>query len=324
MAKRGVTVFVTSDGARSLRVWLLSWLPRFPGSLERPLQKQLLEGRHGKAEPRWNPLHLEGVRCTRSADMIDTKLTTNGHAPPIPQARLAAEVERGRLTRSRMIYSRLIGALFLLGFLSYGIGSGLVTSLVGGSNFLSAVAASQTLLLVGAFLMFLNTGVDLGKGILFFPILEKHSKRTALAYLTTMIVEVVLLDVGVLALLMIVPLAKHAGEAGAQTIGSVLVQSNAMAYQMGEMTLGVGAVVLCVLLFRTRLIPRWLAISGLIGYPILVTGTIAEIFGIHIGLYLTIPGFFFELVLPFWLFFKGFQPEAYRGLAVNNRSLQEA
>jgi len=256
--------------------------------------------------------------------MIDTKLTTNGHAPPIPQARLAAEVERGRLTRSRMIYSRLIGALFLLGFLSYGIGSGLVTSLVGGSNFLSAVAASQTLLLVGAFLMFLNTGVDLGKGILFFPILEKHSKRTALAYLTTMIVEVVLLDVGVLTLLMIVPLAKHAGEVGAQTIGSVLVQSNAMAYQMGEMTLGVGAVVLCVLLFRTRLIPRWLAISGLIGYPILVTGTIAEIFGIHIGLYLTIPGFFFELVLPFWLFFKGFQPEAYRGLAVNNRSLQEA
>jgi len=256
--------------------------------------------------------------------MIDTKLTTNGHAPPIPQARIGAEVELGRLTRSRMMYSRLIGALFLLGFLSYGIGSGLVTSLVGGSNFLSAVAASQTLLLVGAFLMFLNTGVDLGKGILFFPILEKHSKRTALAYLTTMIVEVVLLDVGVLTLLMIVPLAKHAGEAGAQTIGSVLVQSNAMAYQMGEMTLGVGAVVLCVLLFRTRLIPRWLAISGLIGYPILVTGTIAEIFGIHIGLYLTIPGFFFELVLPFWLFFKGFQPEAYRGLAVNNRSLQEA
>jgi hypothetical protein len=256
--------------------------------------------------------------------MIDTKPTTNGHAPSIPQVPVEATAGLGNLTGSRMMYSRLIGALFLLGFLSYGIGSGLVTSLVGGSNFLSAVAASQTLLVVGAFLMFLNTGVDLGKGILFFPILEKHSKRTALAYLAAMIVEVVLLDAGVLALLMIVPLAKHAGEAGAQTLGSILVQTNAMAYQLGEMTLGVGAVVLCVLLFRTQLIPRWLAISGLIGYPILVTGTIAEIFGIHIGLYLTIPGFFFELVLPFWLFFKGFQPEAYRGLPVNNRSLQEA
>jgi hypothetical protein len=76
-------------------------------------------------------------------------------------------------------------------------------------------------------------------------------------------------------------------------------------------------VFLCLLLFRTQLIPRWLAISGLIGYPILVAGTIAEIFGVHIGLYLTIPGFFFELVLPFWLFFKGFHPEAYRGQPVN-------
>jgi hypothetical protein len=84
-----------------------------------------------------------------------------------------------------------------------------------------------------------------------------------------------------------------------------------MAYQIGEAVLGFGALFLCWLLFRTRLIPGWLAISGLIGYACLAAGQIAEIFGIHIGLYLTIPGFFFELALPFWLFFKGFQPEAY-------------
>ena len=245
--------------------------------------------------------------------MIDTKPTTNGHGPGTSEAPVAANVKLTDWTRSRKMHSRLIGALFLVGFLTYGVGSGLVTSLVGGSNFLSTIAASQTILVIGALLMFLNTGVDVAKGVLFFPILEKHSKRTALAYLATMIVEVVLLAIGALALLLIVPLAKHAGEAGAQTLGTILVQTNATAYQMGEMTLGVGAVFLCLLLFRTQLVPRWLAISGLIGYPVLVAGTIAEIFGIHIGLYLTIPGFFFELVLPFWLFFKGFQPEAYQG-----------
>lgn len=244
--------------------------------------------------------------------MIDTKPATNGQV--LTTSRTAVEAIPS--TGARMTDSRLIGALFLLGFLTYGVGSGLATSLVGGSNFLATIAASQMLLVIGAFAMFLNTGVDVAKGVLFFPILEKHSKRTALAYLATMIVEVVLLAVGVLALLLIVPLARHAGAAGAQTLGSILVQTNATAYQMGEMTLGVGAVFLCLLLFRTQLIPRWLAISGLIGYPILVAGTIAEIFGVHIGLYLTIPGFFFELVLPFWLFFKGFQPQAYRGLAV--------
>jgi hypothetical protein len=184
---------------------------------------------------------------------------------------------------------------------------------------LSISASQKTLIVVGAFLMLLNTPVDLMKAVLFFPILEKHSKRTALTYLTTMIVEVVFLSIGVLALLLIAPLADHAGDAGAKTLSSVLVRANAMAYQIGEMTLGVGATVMCVLLFRTRLIPRWLAISGLIGYPILAAGTIAEIFGIHIGLYLTMPGFFFELVLPVWLIVKGFQPEAYRGLAVSAR-----
>jgi uncharacterized protein DUF4386 len=248
--------------------------------------------------------------------MIVTTPKHNGGAPPTLRTAVDPRAITRDLDGSRMTYSRLIGALFLLGFLAYGVGSALATSQVGGSNFLSTIAASPTLLVIGAFLMFLNTGVDVGKGVLFFPILEKHSKRTALAYLATMIVEVVLLAVGVLALLLIVPLAKHAGEAGAQTLGSILVQTNATAYQMGEMTLGVGAVFLCLLLFRTQLIPRWLAISGLIGYPILALGTIAEIFGIHIGLYLTIPGFFFELVLPFWLFFKGFQPEAYRGQPV--------
>ena len=245
--------------------------------------------------------------------MIDTKPTTNGHGATTSQAPVEAKAISSDLAGSRMMYSRIIGALFLLGFLFYGVGSGLVTSLVGGSNFLSTILASQTILVIGAFLMLLNTGVDVAKGVLFFPILEKHSKRTALAYLATMIVEVVLLAVGVLALLLIVPLARHAGEAGAQTLATILVQTNATAYQMGEMTLGVGAVFLCLLLFRTQLIPRWLAFSGLIGYPILVAGTIAEIFGIHIGLYLTIPGFFFELVLPFWLFFKGFKPDAYQG-----------
>jgi hypothetical protein len=33
------------------------------------------------------------------------------------------------------------------------------------------------------------------------------------------------------------------------------------------------------------------------------------LFGVHIGLYLTVPGFIFELVMPAWLIFKGFQPE---------------
>src|ERR1700682_6082479 len=91
---------------------------------------------------------------------------------------------------SRMAYSRLIGALFLVGFLVYGVGAALVTSVTGGPDFLSTLSAHQTTLVVGALLMLLNTVVDVGKGVLFFPILENHGKRSALAYLAFIVVQV--------------------------------------------------------------------------------------------------------------------------------------
>jgi hypothetical protein len=229
----------------------------------------------------------------------------------------SAEDRRHRISvnSARMTDSRLIGALFLSGFLVYGIGSALATSAAGTPHFLASIAAHPTVLIIGAVLMLLNTLVDLGKGVLFFPILKQHSRRTAISYMATMIVEVTLLDVGAIALLMIVPLSGQHGVDTATAVahGSALIHTNAMFYEYGEMTLAAGCVALCALLFRTRLIPRFLSIAGLIGYPILLVGAIAEVFGIHIGLVLTVPGIFFELVLPFWLFIRGFQPEAYVG-----------
>jgi hypothetical protein len=217
--------------------------------------------------------------------------------------------------------ARLIGALFLAGFLFYGVGFGLVTSVIGAPDFLATISAHQTILVVGAFLMLLNTVVDVGKAVLFFPILENHGKRTALAYLAMLIVEVVLLDVGVVGLLMIVPLAQISLDAGqasvgwAQAMGQFLVQWNAIAYQIAQMSLGFGCLFLFALLFRINLIPRFLSIWGLIGYAILMTGALAEIFGIHIGLVLSLPGGLFEVALGLWLLIKGFGALAYKPMA---------
>lgn len=235
--------------------------------------------------------------------------------------RLARSMRTHAWTGSRMTYSRLIGALFIAGFLSYGIGDGLVNSVTHSPNVLSTVGAHHTELALGAFLMLLNTVVDVAKGVLFFPILEKHSKRTALTYLATLVVEVVVLSVGVLCVLMIVPLAHQQAGAGssaagsAQALGALAVDSNAMAYQIAEMSLGIGCIVLCALLFRTKLIPRFLSIAGLVGYPLLAAGAIAQIFGVRIGLVLSIPGGLFELALGFWLVIKGFDHHAYDGRA---------
>ena len=244
---------------------------------------------------------------------------SSGVSSALPNgSRQAQALRSSTLSGHRMAVSRVIGALFLGGFVFYGIGTVMANSVTGGSNFLATISANKSLLVLGAFLILLNTATDVGKGVLFFPILENHGKRTALGYLATMIIEVVFLGLGALALLMIVPLAQHAGEAWANGVAALLVQTNLMAYVIGEAVIGFGAFFMAALLLRARLIPGWLALSGMVGYACLLSGQIAEIFGIHIGLYLTIPGFFFELALPMWLFVKGFQPEVYAaGLAAS-------
>ena len=212
---------------------------------------------------------------------------------------------------SRKSYSRVIGALFPLGFLSYGTGFALVTSVLGMPDFLATMPAHQTTLVVGAFLMLLNTAVDIGKGVLMFPILEGHSKRTALAYLAGMTLEVALMAVGIVSLLLLVPLATHGTENWTAGLASLLIQFNSIAYQIAMMTLAVVNVFVWSLTLRARLLPGLLSIWGVGGYIILSAGSIAELFGLPLSLMASIPGGLFELVLGGWLIIRGFNPSAY-------------
>ena len=76
-----------------------------------------------------------------------------------------------------------------------------------------------------------------------------------------------------------------------------------------------GALFLVALLLRSGLVPRWLALLGIVGYGLHLTGATAELFGLHISLFLLVPGALFEVGLAFWLIIKGFDPVAFRGPA---------
>lgn len=237
---------------------------------------------------------------------MSTTLEAAGRAAAHPD-KAAPTLDRRIDMRSLTVSARLIGALFIAGFVLYGIGFGIVSSITTAPGFATTIPAHAAALAVGGFLMLLNTIVDIGKGVLFFPIAERYGKRSALAYLAFVIVEVVLLDIGVLGLLMLIPLGQQAVDpAIGGVLGSLLIAWNAIAYQVAEMTLALGALPLCLLLFRIHLIPRSLAAWGAIGYAVLMTGAVAELFGLHIGLILSIPGGLFEVALGVWLLTKGF------------------
>ncbi|MBN8471771.1 DUF4386 domain-containing protein [Corallococcus exiguus] len=193
------------------------------------------------------------------------------------------------------LHSRSLGALFLLPFLAYGIGTALVTSVLEAPELL---AGQRTLFVGGALLLLLNSLFVVGIGVLFFPILRERSPGIAVAYVCTRVMEALTLIVGVVLLLCILPLGDSA---------QLLSKGNFWAYQLAMIILGVGSVAFCLSLYRSRLLPSWLPLVGAVGYGLLALGSVLELFGLPWGIFFSGPGGVFELLLGGWLIARGFR-----------------
>lgn len=77
-------------------------------------------------------------------------------------------------------------------------------------------------------------------------------------------------------------------------------------YQIGMAIWGLGGIMLCCVLYTSKVVPRLLSVWGLGSYPLFIAGTIAELFGYPIGILLSMPGGLFEITLGLWFIFKGF------------------
>jgi uncharacterized protein DUF4386 len=189
--------------------------------------------------------------------------------------------------------ARIVGVLFLAGYLAYGVGSLIATGNVRSADH----SGSAALLVTGAALMLLNSAFVIGIGVLMLPILRAHNKAIAAGYLGTRIFEGVVLAIGVVSLIV--------------ATGSSAIDANSVSYNVAEAGLGIGSLFFCALLFRTGLVPRFLAVWGFIGYACFAGGTLLELFGVAgAGLVGAIPGGLFELTFGIWLIARGFASTA--------------
>jgi hypothetical protein len=74
---------------------------------------------------------------------------------------------------------------------------------------------------------------------------------------------------------------------------------------------GAAGLVLSSALLTSRIVPRNLSMLGVIGYPVFLVGSILAMFSVidvthGAGTVALVPGGLFELILPIWLFAKGF------------------
>jgi hypothetical protein len=157
-------------------------------------------------------------------------------------------------------------------------------------------------------------------GLLMFPILKKQSESMALGYVSMRIFESIFLIVGVIFAMMLIPLSQAFIKAGAtdvtsfQAIGAVLKQAEYwFMAPMQLIPLGLGGVILTTMLYRSKLVPRFLSVVGIIGYALLLPGAILTLLGVldaspgAPGSILAIPVAVWEIILmPIWLYAKGF------------------
>jgi hypothetical protein len=214
----------------------------------------------------------------------------------------------------------LVASLWLLTAFGAIVGNTLLSPSVNAPDYLTTIFSKSAAVTGGMLLWLINDIGIVFIGVLMFPILKWQSESMALGYVSMRILESVFLIVGVIFAMMLMPLSQAFNTAGAtdvtsfQAVGSVLKQAQHWFMDtMQLIPLGLGGIILTTLLYKSRLVPRFLSVFGFIGYALLLPCATLTLFGVHYiapGIpvaNLVIPVAVWEIILmPIWLYAKGF------------------
>jgi len=211
----------------------------------------------------------------------------------------------------------VVGVMYLAGFVVGLVGNGLIQSILGAPDHLSTVSANSMMLAIGAILWLMAVAGDAAHGVLMFPVLKQHSERIAFGYLASRIVDAVFIAVSVLFMLLQIPLGSEYLKAVVpntfylQALSTLSIQAHLYAYDIGMIALGLAGLMLNYMFYRAKLVPRWIAVWGLVGYAIIFCGMVSEVMGSGLGLVSSLPGGLWEVFIGVWLIAKGFNSSAF-------------
>ena len=180
---------------------------------------------------------------------------------------------------------------------------------------------ADTSVRLGAFLEVFLIISGIGTAVVVWPVLKRVNEILALGFVTARIVECAFIAVGILSLLTVVVLRQEAA-AGADaaslvTVGESLVALHGWTFLLGPgFVVGLGnGLILGYLMYTSRLVPRGMAVLGLVAGSLLMASGIAVILGVieqggPLQTIAALPEFFWELALGTWLAVRGFNPSA--------------
>ncbi|MER5777451.1 DUF4386 domain-containing protein [Streptomyces sp. NPDC002039] len=155
----------------------------------------------------------------------------------------------------------------------------------------------------------------IGTAVVLYPVVRRQHEAMALGYACLRLLEAAVITVGVLSVLTVVTLRREAvGVAGVGGADRALVALHDWTFLLGpNVALGLNTTLLAYAMYRSRLVPRFIALLGLVGGPLICASAVAVMFGAYeqvsvTGSALAVPVFAWEVVLAVRLIAKGFDP----------------
>jgi hypothetical protein len=215
--------------------------------------------------------------------------------------------------------ARAVGALFLIAMVTSLVGGLWLESIITAPDYLTSVSAKAIQVITGVLLELINGIAVVSIGVLMFPIFKKHGESLALGYVVARIIEGVIIIAAVISPLALITLSQEYVASGAadasqlEASGTVfLAVRTVLAGQLLGIFFGLAALVFYYLLYRSKLVPRFISVWGLIAAALVLTWNLLETFGISVsfGMILALPIILNEIFLGIWLIIRGFSSPA--------------
>jgi hypothetical protein len=227
----------------------------------------------------------------------------------------ASRVETGGMLSDRRA-ARLAGSFFLVAMGASIAGGSVVDSIVETNADLATVDARSTLIVAGVLLEMVNCAAVVGIAAVLYPVLRRFGQASAIGYVAFRAIEA-----GLLAVAAVIPLAlvglshdqdriQAAATSSLGGLAPVLLSMREQFYGLGLVVFFcLGAALLYTVLYRSRLVPRFISVWGLVGVATVFVWNLLSVLGVEggaIAAVLAAPIIANEVFLGVWLIAKGF------------------
>jgi Domain of unknown function (DUF4386) len=196
------------------------------------------------------------------------------------------------------------------------------------------LAASGNQVIMTALIEFVWAATGAGIAIGLYPVLRRHNRALALGSVAGRLFENVLILVATLSLLVLLTVSQQAASSAApvafQVTGDALVAVRTWTHGFVAMIpFAIGTLLYSYVLYRSRLVPRWLSgwglVAGVLSLVASVNAGFTQEFGFTTAtIVLSVPIALQEMALAVWLIAKGFDRSALASGAGGKNSLPAA